>query len=127
MYLVSETDKNSPVTRQISTTLDDEHTPGIFKTEEIVLPGIESNTSTYQSYLQWRPVVYTTRSRDLSESTGVNVSPSVRVQEVDDTLKKSLLYILYGNDLEDFLVRKVNVTFGASDDGFYKKTKYHAW
>jgi hypothetical protein len=31
LYIVSDTDKNSAIIRQISTTLDDEHTPGIFK------------------------------------------------------------------------------------------------
>merc|ERR1719225_2272974 len=44
-----------------------------------------------------------------------------------DSLNKSLLYALYGEDLKDMLVRKVNVTFGSADDGFYKKTNYHAW
>lgn len=128
MYVVSDTDKTTPVTRQVSTTLDDEHTPGIFKTEELVLPGTSENNSTYQSYMQWRPVVYTTPSRDLSESTGVNVSSSVAVQrEQDDDLNKTLLYILYGDDLNDILVRKINVTFGAPEDGYYKKHYYHAW
>ena len=110
----------------MTTTLDDEHTPGIFRTEELLLSGL--NESDFQSYLQWRPVVYTTDKRDLSESTGVKVSPSVMVDDVEiDSLNKSLLYALYGEDLKDMLVRKVKVTFGSADDGFYKKTNYHAW
>ena len=38
-----------------------------------------------------------------------------------------LLYALYGDDLDSILVRKMNVTFGSPEDGFYKKTKYQAW
>lgn len=127
IYVVSESEGSNSVIRQKSTTLDDEHTPGIFKTEELVLPGWQKNSTRYQSYLQWRPVVYTTNERDLSESTGVNVSSSVQIEKIDENLRKSLLYVLYGEDLNFLLVRKVNVTFGAAEDGYYKKTKYHAW
>ena len=70
LYLCSTASKASAIRKQVSTTLDDEHTPGIFKTMEIILPGQNETDSNYQSYLQWRPVVYTTDSRDLSESTG---------------------------------------------------------
>ena len=125
LYIVSETTSEASIIRQVTTTLDDEHTPGIFKTEELIMPG-QSGTD-YKSYLQWRPVVYTTRARDLSESTGVNVSQSIKVTQIGATMKKSLLYVLYGDDLEDFMVRRVNVTFGSPDDGFFKKTKYQAW
>ena len=124
LYFVSNTSSDSSVIRQVTTTLDDEHTPGIFKTEELILPGDQLE---HKSYLQWRPVVYTTRARDLSESTGVNVSSSIRVTEIGSKLSKSLLYVLYGNDLENYLVRRVNVTFGSPEDGFFKKTKFQAW
>jgi hypothetical protein len=92
------------------------------------MPGSnQTNSSSLQSYLQWRPVVYTTPARDLSESTGVHVNQTVMVEKIGDLLEKSLLYALYGNDLNDLLIRKVNVTFGSPDDGFYNKTKYQAW
>lgn len=123
LFIVSSSAKNTDVKWHTSTTLDDEHTPGIFRTQELILPG---NSTNYQSYLQWRPVVYTTPSRDLSESTGINVSQSLGIDHLDDTLKKSLLYALYGDDLNDHLVRRVNITFG-SGEKFYKKTKYQAW
>jgi len=128
LYIVSNTSANSSVIRQVTTTLDDEHTPGIFKTEELIMPGDNRNgTTKHKSYLQWRPVVYTTRARDLSESSGVNVSQSIRVTEIGSKLSKSLLYVLYGNDLENYLVRRINVTFGSPEDGFFKKTKFQAW
>lgn len=124
LVLVSETGRNSSLVRQTSTTLDDEHTPGIFKTEELVLPGWNE---TLQSYLQWRPVVYTTPARDLSESTGVYVNRSKPVEDAVRTLDKTLLYALYGKQLDNYLVRGVNVTFGSPEDGFYKKTHFQAW
>jgi len=71
LYVVSSSPKDTSLIRQKSYTLDDEHTPGIFKTMELILPGENlSNETNYQAYLQWRPVVYTTQARDLSESTG---------------------------------------------------------
>jgi len=127
MYFVSNSSRDNNATRQISKTLDDEHTPGIFQTNELILPGNHDNLTDQQSYLQWRPVVYTTMSRELSESTGVIVNPSVKVEKVDGHLNKTLLFILYGDDLNEFFVRKVNVTFGSPKDGFYKKTNYSAW
>lgn len=127
MYLVSNSSRDSNATRQISKTLDDEHTPGIFQTNELILPGNDPNITEQQSYIQWRPVVYTTISRELSESTGVVVQKSVKATEIGQHLNKTLLYILYGDDLQQYFVRKVNVTFGFPHDGFYKKTKYHAW
>ena len=104
--------------------MDDEHTPGIFKTEELIMPGYNDS---YQSYIQWRPVVYTTEGRDLSESTGVTVGEAVRVYEAAVNLKNTLLYTLYGEDLDMLFVRKINVTLGSPEDGFYHKTKYQAW
>jgi len=127
MYFVSNSSRENNATRQISRTLNDEHTPGIFQTNELILPGNNDNLTDQQAYLQWRPVVYTTMSRELSESTGVVLHQSVKVEKVDGILNKTLLYILYGDDLNEYFVRKVNVTFGAPKDGFYKKTNYSAW
>ena len=74
LYVVSSSPKDTSLIRQKSYTLDDEHTPGIFKTMELILPGENSSNETnYQAYLQWRPVVYTTQARDLSESTGMSL------------------------------------------------------
>ncbi len=124
LYVVSEGEPEESIVRQISTTLDDEHTPGIFKTEELIMPGVNSS---YQSYFQWRPVVYTTPVRDLSESTGVTVGQSAKVDQPAKTLRNTLLYSLYGDELDQLFVRKINVTLGAPEDGFYRKTKYQAW
>jgi len=112
------------VTRQKTTTLDDEHTPGIFTTEELILPGVND---TLKSYMQWRPIAYSTMERELSSSTGLHVLPAVDVDKAASVYNNSMLYVLYGMDLDDIVVKAVNVSFGVKDDGFYKKTKYVAW
>ena len=131
LYIVSDTPDKKVVAPTFSTTLDDEHTPGIFKTMELILPGQQCpglEKLKCQCYLQWRPVVYTSNSRDLSESTGVEAnSVNVPSNETFPTMNKTLLYALYGSDLKDMLVANVTVTFGSPEDGYYKKTKYHAW
>lgn len=77
--------------------------------------------------MQWRPVVYTTHARDLSASTAVNISEPVRVPRPSRALNETILYALYGADLDDMLVTRLNVTLGGGADGYYKKTKFQAW
>jgi hypothetical protein len=88
------------------------------------MPG---RNSTLQSYLQWRPVVYSTRDRDLSASTDVNVTRPVHLHDAAALLNNTMMYAFYGAQLGDMLAVAVNVTFGGNGDGFYKKTKYQAW
>ena len=107
LYFVSNSSRDSQATRQISRTLDDEHTPGIFQTNELILPGNHANLTDQQSYIQWRPVVYTTPARELSESTGVVVNTSVKVTKIDEHRDKTLLYILYGDDLNQYFVSDI--------------------
>jgi hypothetical protein len=90
----------------------------------LVIPG---KNKSLQSYLQWRPVVYTTTVRDLSESTGVVVGEPVDLLFPSQHLKKSLLYALYGEDINSMLVKTFNVSLGSKGDGYYKKTNYQAW
>jgi len=128
LVIVSYVDKHGPqgteVKRQNTTTLDDEHTPGIFTTEELIMPGINDSL---KSYMQWRPIVYLTMERELSSSTGLHVMPAVTVENPLETLSNSIMYILYGMDLDQKVVKAVNISFGIKDDGFYNKTQYHAW
>jgi len=120
----SFSDGGADVIRQKTTTLDDEHTPGIFSTEELILPGINDSL---KSYMQWRPIVYTTMERELSSSSGLHVMPAVAVKNAGSVYNNTLIYVLYGSDLDEIVVRAVNVSFGVKDDGFYRKTKYLAW
>jgi len=112
------------VTRQKTTTLDDEHTPGIFTTEELIMPGLNDSL---KSYMQWRPIVYTTMGRELSSSTGVHVMEPSDVKDPASSLDKTIMYILYGMDLDEVVVKSLNISFGIPGDGFYNKTRFHAW
>ena len=94
------------------------------QTEELVIPG---KNSSLQSYLQWRPVVYTTPVRDLSDATGVSVGSPVDVQDPAKVFERTLLYALYGEELNFMLVKAFNVSLGAKGDGFYQKSGYQAW
>lgn len=94
------------------------------QTHELVVPGYNSSL---QSYLQWRPVVYTTMARDLSSSTEVNVGRDEEVLHPDRELNGTILYAMYGANLQNMIVRRFNVTLGGKGDGFYKKTGYQAW
>jgi len=127
--MVSYVDKNGPWGNSTedgeSTTLDDEHTPGIFVTKELIMPG---KNESLKSYIQWRPIVYNTMERELSSSTGLTVMDSVDVPAPAATsLKGSIMFLLYGMDLDDVVVKAFNISFGAKDDGFYQKSQYHAW
>lgn len=89
------------------------------------MPGINSSL---KSYIQWRPIVYNTMDRELSSSTGLTVSQDVDVPAPAAThLRDSIMFLLYGMDLNDVVVKTFNISFGAKDDGFYNKTQYHAW
>ncbi|XP_063695819.1 glycosylated lysosomal membrane protein B-like [Culicoides brevitarsis] len=93
-------------------TLDDEHTPGIFELDTLVSP---------HSYIEYRPVSYTKPVRDVSDSTDTHLSKIV--DATDEFMYKSLVYAYFGFN-ENHMLKSVNVSFGAVNDGFYSKTNY---
>ncbi len=72
-------------------------------------------------------MVYTSPDRDLAHSTAINVSSVSRVTQPGAVLNDSVLYAMYGLDLDDMLVRRIRVTLGQTDDGGYQKSSYQAW
>ncbi|QQP53767.1 Lysosomal protein NCUG1Alike [Caligus rogercresseyi] len=108
--------------RRQTESLNDEHTPGIFKTNELLFPGRNES-----AYIQWRPIVYTKAHRGLADSTGVEMSRGRTLTDKKKAFRDSSLYALYGQQVEEFSTRYYYVTFGAPKDGFYNKTKYNAW
>uniref|UniRef100_A0A336LLA7 CSON010963 protein n=1 Tax=Culicoides sonorensis TaxID=179676 RepID=A0A336LLA7_CULSO len=93
-------------------TLDDEHTPGIFELDTLLSP---------RSYIEYRPVSYTKRVRDVSDSTDTHLSPVIDV--VDQLNNKSLIFDYFGLN-EEHLLKRTNLSFGSVNDGFYSKTNY---
>ena len=88
------------------------------------MPGLNDSL---KSYMQWRPIVYTTMGRELSSSTGVHVMEPSDVKDPASSLDKTIMYILYGMDLDEVVVKSLNISFGIPGDGFYNKTQFHAW
>ena len=95
------------------------------QTDELRIPGINS---TLESFVQWRPIVYTTYHRELAQSlSGLTMSKAKNVKEAAKVYNNTLLYALYGPELDRIFVNAINVTFGLKGDGYYDHTKYLAW
>lgn len=93
-------------------TLDDEHTPGIFELDTLLSP---------KSYVIYRPVSYTKKIRDVSDSTDTHLGP---ISDPNDPfMYKSLIYAYFGYN-QQHMVKATNISFGAINDGFYSKTNY---
>jgi hypothetical protein len=78
-------------------------------------------------YLQWRPVAYVAKERDLSNSTETRSYGVKNVTDHTTHLNNTLLYAYYSSNLDNFLVQSTAVSFGLKEDGFYKKTNYTSW
>lgn len=82
------------------------------------------NKKRESGYLQWRPVSYLTSHRDVTSSTDTIYYNLVNCSNI---YNNSLLYAFYGDESNNLLINKINVTIGSSGDGFYKKTNYATW
>jgi hypothetical protein len=78
-------------------------------------------------YLQWRPVAYIAKERDLSHSTETRSYGVTNVADHTTRLNNTLLYAYYSCSLDNLLVQSTRVSFGNKEDGFYKKTNYTSW
>jgi len=107
-------------------TLDDEHTPGVFSTINIRTPIFGEYD---QSFLQWKPICYTQKVRDISNSIDVT---SYDLQDYainfsNPILQSSLLWAYYGSHLDSLELQSTNVSFGTKKDGFYNATQHISW
>lgn len=78
-------------------------------------------------YLQWRPVAYVAKERDISYSTETSSYGVTNVKNRNARLNHTLLYAYYCSHLDNLLVQSTIVSFGLKEDGFYKKTNYTSW
>jgi len=106
-------------------TLDDEHAPGVFTIVELLTPAVSSGGS--GGYMQWRPTVYTSASRDMTASTETAQYGVVAPEDPVALLNHTLLFSAFGSQIPDMLTLATNITFGEAGDGFYKKNQYIAW
>jgi len=107
-------------------SLDDEHTPGVFNTIRLRTPLLGSFD---QSFLQWKPVSYFGKVRDISNSIDV---ASYDIQDAngtiqDSTLSNSVLWAYYGDRLDSMFLQHTNISFGSEKDGWYNKTPHISW
>ena len=127
----SEDDSSTCVTAQKS--LDDEHTPAVFKT--IV---INSTLGSHSSYSAWKPVAYLKESRKLSNQVPSFSYFGNQHQFINNkqcqTLPSSsstedfisIVSHLKGN----FISSQMNISFGQQKDGWYdgpEGSRYLTW
>lgn len=92
---------------------------------EMVSPAVQEGGC--GGYLQWRPVVYLSPSREMTVSTDTVQYSVMPVTDPRRDLAETLLFSALSDHLSTMLVTATNITFGAVGDGFYSKTKYAAW
>lgn len=124
VLLASSDTVNTTATIVSKKSLDDEHSPGVFMLMDLQTPMTEPGKG---GYLQWRPVAYVAKERDLSNSTETRSYGVKNVTDHTSHLNNTLLYAYYSSNLDNLLVQSTTVSFGLKEDGFYKKTNYTSW
>ncbi|KAK6635644.1 hypothetical protein RUM44_000898 [Polyplax serrata] len=126
LILVSSDSRNMSSKIVLKKNLDDENSPGIFSMVDVMTPKAQ-----YQkfsgAFLQWRPIIYVTKSPSISNSSEIVTYNLTNVTDVDDTFANSLAYKFYGDDIGEYLLEQTVVSMGMVQDGFYKKTNYSTW
>nr|CAD7396179.1 unnamed protein product [Timema poppensis] len=125
IILASQDPKNTTMTFESHKSLDDEYTPGVFTMVDLQTPSSVSGAK--GGYIQWRPVAYIAKERDLTNSTDANNYGLSNVTYPSAVLNSSALYAFFSSSLENMLVQETVVSFGLKEDGFYKKTNYTSW
>ena len=125
-YLVANVvNEDYPLKLSHVLTIDDEYTPGVFKTFRF---GASVKSDTDKSrYAAWKPVAYTTEERSLEMQTQVKafdqgpVGPSVNAV-------KSVVRAYFGRiNLSVGDSKKIKIGFGQPNDKFYRASKYCVW
>lgn len=130
LVTISSDPSNSTMVLNVKKTLDDEHDPGVFSIVEVTSPEARSPTDNVDlvkgGYIQWRPIVFTSELRDVTNSSD-SVQYDITPLNELDRLEKTLFYKLFSDKLHDHLISTTNVTFGAAGDKYYKKTNFSSW
>lgn len=125
----STDDSYTCVTAQKS--LDDEHTPAVFKT--IV---INSTLSGRSSYSAWKPVAYLKESRKLSNQIPSFsyfgnqhrfISQQCESLPSSSSSCKDFISIVSHLNGQNFITNQMNISFGQRKDGWYEGSKYLTW
>jgi len=136
---------DGPLSHTASRSLDDEFAPGVFKLDDIATPATAA-TPPHGGYMQYRPVVYLSPDRDITNSTTLSLSapeandtstagPVFSAQEPGDQfayvdelspeLQSSVLYALLGDNMTSaLLTEETFLSFGMQEDGYYTAWDY---
>jgi len=109
----------------VTKTLDDEHSPGVFEVYSVKTPAKGYD----QSYIQWKPICYTAEVRDVIDSVDVDAYSIQHASSVvhDDNVQDSILWSYFGTEIDNVTLQAMNISFGTVGDGFYNKTKHISW
>lgn len=111
-------------------SLDDEHTPAVFKT--IV---VNSTGFTGTSYSAWKPVAYIDKTRSLDHQVPSwayygNEHEYVKTQgcsSLPSSSSKQFHSIVHHLHRITFTSHGMNISFGQKKDGWYKASRYLSW
>ncbi|XP_075048781.1 glycosylated lysosomal membrane protein [Mixophyes fleayi] len=105
-------------------TIDDEYTPTIFESVELV-PDL-SNNSRAKGFFQWKSVAYGSAIGARSDALPCQMYKPLAV---NGTLGlRSIVHAFYGEDLSSgYNLEVYNMSFGIADGDFYDKNKFLGW
>ncbi|XP_022095872.1 glycosylated lysosomal membrane protein A-like [Acanthaster planci] len=121
MMVVGSSNGSGGVELKQDTTIDDQYTPGTFSVLNLKLPN-----SPEGSYLQWKPVSYVLTERTMENARHVY---QYNLDTKRDQIKMPNASIAHAffSAAEMVQVGAVNISFGITKDGFFKKTNYTSW
>lgn len=105
--------------------LDDEFTPGIFDVYNIVSP--RSDNDSKGSFLQYRPVCYTSVEHSVGSSTESRHGNPMKIDAAVVRFKYTLPFAYFGYAIQHKLNEALNITFGIPRDLFYSRTNYSSF
>ncbi|EDO37624.1 predicted protein [Nematostella vectensis] len=130
---VVKSEESMPSCSREFQSIDDEHSPGIFRTVVI------NNTyATYSSFISWKPVMYTKLDRGLKtqlpafnylykngkfEQTKISSKHCFHLTERKTLLPK----IILGAMSKDIITYPIRLSSGQKKDGWYKATQLLSW
>lgn len=77
--------------------------------------------------MQFRPISYTNKKRDITSKTDVYVNEPRFIDDAESYLNASMIPAYYGDTLDKNLVQLFNISFGKADDKSYSHSKYTTW
>ena len=107
---------------ETSQSIDDEHTPGIFKLWKLLMPFKKGKL-----FASWKPVAYTKSSRSHDYQTFSYNFPksSSGTLPKNATHPKTIMSSLAGADNIDAYT--MTISFGQAKDEWYRKTNFRSW